>query len=381
MGITFRSGDYIKFVRFGHRTVKDGEAVAIWNARGELTQVIGPRRVTLWFSTIRFLYHFQATVGQFLQVKHRNGTTEHLVGPVELYLNPTKHTSITVMDGRNLINQDDCLILYSHGSSSSPACVGVSNSNNKKVGSEIPPSDDLKLGKGSEMANRKIVYGPQFVIPSENEWIHTFDWSDINSSTAEGSLQGRSNRKRFQILKTNQTELSKVRLAIRTQEGPVVNVLLCMSYKIEHVEKCLDMVDPMACIYSALVADANRGDLSLVEVSKRVSQVSSFASFQEAVDLCGFRILKLYIQEISMPRAVTDKKRQETMEHDARQQVLEKLAHDKEMTRLEFEKKQAEAEAQARLDKIKSRLASEVKEENRNVEMESVQSQVLLEKL
>ena len=34
MGITFRSGGYIKHVRFGGRTIKDGEAAAIWNRNG-----------------------------------------------------------------------------------------------------------------------------------------------------------------------------------------------------------------------------------------------------------------------------------------------------------------------------------------------------------
>ena len=39
-GIDFRSGSYSRYVRFGKRTVKDGEAVALWNMRGVHRQIV-----------------------------------------------------------------------------------------------------------------------------------------------------------------------------------------------------------------------------------------------------------------------------------------------------------------------------------------------------
>jgi hypothetical protein len=43
MGGTFRSSEYISFVRFGGRTIKDGEATDTWDRNGVHKEIIGPK--------------------------------------------------------------------------------------------------------------------------------------------------------------------------------------------------------------------------------------------------------------------------------------------------------------------------------------------------
>ena len=43
MGLDFRGGNYRRYIRFGKRTIKQGEAAAVWNMNGTQTEIIGPR--------------------------------------------------------------------------------------------------------------------------------------------------------------------------------------------------------------------------------------------------------------------------------------------------------------------------------------------------
>ncbi|KAL7576938.1 hypothetical protein ACA910_006695 [Epithemia clementina (nom. ined.)] len=373
MGVTFRSGDYVKFVRFGHRTVKDGEAAVVWNARGELSEVVGPRRVTLWFSTIRFLYHYQATLGQYLRVQHRDGTTEHVVGPVARYLNPTKHNTIQVTDGCNLVSEDDCLVMYSHAKAASINTTDSVAGNDARAVESSTKAQNKGL-----MANRRIVYGPQFVIPSEQESIHTFSWSSFGDGGDGVNSQGTT----FQILKTNKTELRKIRLSLRTVEGPLVAVHLAVSYKIEFAEKCLDITDPMASIHSAILADANRGDIvSMENVFALAAKISTYPAFEKTLTACGFRILQLHVHDILLPHDVAAKLDQEQKHKEAQQRASATLQYDMELIKLKFENKQTQAQEQATLTKFQNQLALDSTEQVHSVQSALVRNDLILEKM
>ena len=336
MGVTFRSGEYVRFVRFGHRTIKDGEAAAVWNARGELTQVVGPRRVTLWFSTIRFLHHKAASHGQYLQVKHRNGQTKHVLGPCAMYLNPAHHQSIQVCNGYNLATEDDCLVIY-----------GGSDSQTREKGME---------------ASRRIAYGPQFVIPSEQETVHTFQWSRAGGGNFETSHEANSRNHAFQILQTNKNEPLYKIVDLKTTQGPSVQVELAICYKVESVEKCLTVADPIAHLSAAMLSDAvsNPNNITLTNVTEKAGQLTTYPSFCEALQSCGIRMVSLRVTKLTLPKSVTDRLSSEKKEHDQRLRDQARLEHDMKLTQLELEKKRGQVEAQATLDKLQSQLQSQV---------------------
>lgn len=112
MGILFRNGSYVKHVRVGKRTIKDGEAAAIWDVNGQHREVVGPQLVRLWCSTIRFLDRKVAGPNEYLCVTHKNGQIEHICGPHAMFCNPVRHQSITVLPAIVLKSPKDCIVVY-----------------------------------------------------------------------------------------------------------------------------------------------------------------------------------------------------------------------------------------------------------------------------
>jgi len=113
MGIDFRDGSYTRRVRLGKRTVKDGEAVAIWDRSGRHYQVIGPKLVYLFYSTIRFLNRHVANENQYIVVEKADGSLEHFQGPCAVWENPVKYRKVTVKNSINLLSERDCVVVIS----------------------------------------------------------------------------------------------------------------------------------------------------------------------------------------------------------------------------------------------------------------------------
>ena len=111
MGITFRDGSYVRHIRIGKRTIKEGEFALVWNVNGRCTKYHGPRQVRFWYSTIRFCTKFIANEKQYLVVCHKDGRTVHTPGPCSQYLDHLLHESIKVHDGIQ-VNADECLVVY-----------------------------------------------------------------------------------------------------------------------------------------------------------------------------------------------------------------------------------------------------------------------------
>lgn len=130
--------------------MKDGEAVAVWNRYGEHRQVIGPRLVRLFFSTIRFLDKKTAGPKEYLRVSLTNGNVEHMRGPVTLYANPVMHSRVEVLPAITLLAASDCIVVHRQ------ADTGFDKSSQ--------PS-----GLSNESIHRVIVKGPNTYYPGPRE--------------------------------------------------------------------------------------------------------------------------------------------------------------------------------------------------------------------
>lgn len=117
MGLDFRGGNYKRYVRFGKRTIKQGEgssphtdcllfksseyvssnnlslsalstAAAVWNMSGVQTEIVGPKLVRLFYSNIRFLDRYSAKSEQYLVVSY--------IGEIEkIYIEDVSELSIS----------------------------------------------------------------------------------------------------------------------------------------------------------------------------------------------------------------------------------------------------------------------------------------------
>jgi len=177
MGVTFRSAGPPKHVFIGGRTIKDGEAAAVWNRWGVHQQIIGPRRIRLFSSTIRFLTRRKAGPHQYLRVAHRDGRVEHIEGGSSLYENPVFHDEVTVHDGTRLNSNSECIIVYKNNSQDT-------QNNKKKNDKQGAPSlkKDIFLDTVPTcQGGKRVILGPCLFIPEPDEHIHEFCWSTCNN--------------------------------------------------------------------------------------------------------------------------------------------------------------------------------------------------------
>lgn len=219
MGVDFRNGSYRRRVRLGKRTVKDGEAVVIWDRNGISREVIGPKLVTwIWFSTIRFLDRCVANERQYIAIEFTNGKVEHRKGPDVVWENPVKHNSVTVHDAIQLLTDKDFIVIL-----------------NQK-----DPSQKMRVERG-----------PKLYFPKEHEICHQLEWTvAINGSQPKIEP--------FQVLRvSNRTFEPSIPM------GGNVNVTFAIQYSIrtgDDDESLVRMVtgfsDPTGTMLDALRSDA-----------------------------------------------------------------------------------------------------------------------------
>jgi hypothetical protein len=275
MGITFRSGNYIRFVRIGGRTIKDGEAAAVWNNRGVHTQIIGPRRLQLFFSTIRFLTRHKAEAHQYLVVKYRDGRVEHIRGPSEIYENPAFHDSVSVQGGTFLSSSDFIVV--------------------QKYGSEIESKHTSSNECIEITSNLHEIHGPKLFIPSPSDYVHEFSWSKVDGiKLIPAALE-------FSTLCDSIYPMD-ITLKVPLSNNNHISLALHVESKIlkASVEKLLEHKDPIARMHQALQADGQiLGDMLTLqnveewkqtEMSNIFNNVESYTELNKAAKQSGMQI-------------------------------------------------------------------------------------------
>jgi hypothetical protein len=182
MGIEFRRSNYKKDVTLGKRTIKDGEAVAIWNRLGVHRQVVGPRLTRLFFSTILFLDKRIAGPNEYLIVTHVDGTVNHIRGPITLYENPVLHISVEVRSAYSLTSASECLVV----------------SREIRVNVE---SEKAQLMVDSRI-ERVLIRGPYLYYPLVGDTVVSFDWHGTPSNSSTSNYFVVPSAHRFTILNT-----------------------------------------------------------------------------------------------------------------------------------------------------------------------------------
>jgi len=367
MGITFRSGGYIKFVRIGGRTIKDGEAAAVWNRSGEHTQIIGPKRVLLFYSTIRFLTRFKAEADQYLKIQHRDGTVEHLQGPVQMYLNPSFHDFISVNDGIKL--KENEVIQVSH----LPMLQNGDVEYNAD-GTAVDNKDESLVVKKS----KRFVLGPTLFIPAEDEIVEEFEWSglpeEFDGVWLLGSGSGDLNKSQKVQLHTQR--VWSVRVPIGS-ESTKVHASLVITYKIDSIDKVTMHKDPCASICAALMGDIQdlfAEDLPTVtsaaafrtvqnNVIHKMSGSKSFTNLIGTGEAIGFSIDSIQVVEVTPGRRMQT---QLTIEHEREMRINTQVANKEseiQFQELELEERRKKMENEVELSRKEAKMQAELAEE------------------
>lgn len=364
MGIDFRSGGYTRFVRIGGRTIKDGEAAAIWNRAGEHNQIIGPKRVLLFYSTIRFLTRYKAESDQYLKIQHRDGTVEHLRGPVQMYQNPSFHDAISVNDGIKL--KENEVIQVSH--------LPMLQNNDVAYN-----PDGTAIGKDETLVvkkSKRFVLGPTLFIPAEDEIVEQFEWSGLPEELDFTSHHGGGSSMKFQMVQLHTKRVWSVRVPIGS-ESTKVHASLAITYKIDSIDKVTMHKDPCASICAALMGDIQElfsEDLPTVTtaagfrsvqttVTHKMSGSKSFPNLMGTGEAIGFSIDSVQVLEVTPGKQM---QKQLTMEHERELRINAQVANKEseiKFQELELEERRKKLENEVELSRKEAQMHAELAEE------------------
>merc|ERR1712137_543821 len=93
------------------RTVKEGECAAIWTMSGKRKLIIGPQRVRMLWSHVRFLDRYVADDTQYLLVQFRDGPKENHRGPIAIFCDPCIHEKMEVVNAFKLA-ANEAIVVY-----------------------------------------------------------------------------------------------------------------------------------------------------------------------------------------------------------------------------------------------------------------------------
>lgn len=295
-GGLFRDGHYHKQVTVGKRRVKEGECAAIWNRKGEVRNVVGPKLVRVFFSDVRFLDRFVADQNQYLVVCFRDGRKENVRGPSALFLDPVAHKSVEVKEAISL-NASECLVVYRE-------------TDNRRDGGILAPAEESKEQDGDAAAaasassvkitvaktlghengvTRRIIRGPTMFIPQANEWIHEFSWHGSNNRMDDARTMIKDALKLTKI-RTLPDQLYYNVTSCRTSDDAQLNIKLMVFYQLQSVETMLDQThDPIGDIVNAVSADVIRfaAEMSFEVFVKRSHELNELAAFPMLVERAG----------------------------------------------------------------------------------------------
>ena len=372
MGVTFRSGGYIRHVFVGGRTIKDGEAAAIWNYKGVHTQIIGPRRIWMYSSTIRFLTRHKANSHQYLVVSHRDGRIEYLRGPTNLYENPALHDSVTVQDAIQLDSERDCIFVtlnHDQNSQKIKDSFHSQSNENKYFTKEI--STITKTSQNQ--AAKRVVKGPLVYFPEVGEKIHDFSWSTIqNQEIIENSYK-------FQILNLCPNRTFSINAPFRTSDLFTFGAKLDFTCQINSLENCVLCDDPIGKMYHAIITDMypfgseiTKDELLGKEYTDKLSRLDTYPSLLKVANQCGFGIDDVKLIELTFDEGL---KAMIKSEHNLTKNLNKKLADEKQkltLHDLELENRRSSIEKENELKKMQLSLDEELRKKSDSIEQASL---------
>lgn len=312
---TFRDGSYHRFVSLGKRTVKDGECAAVWAPSGERTLVVGPKRVHLLFSHVRFLDRHIADQNQYLLIQNRDGRKETVRGPVALFFDPCRHQLITKHDAFKL-SANEAIVVYKEEervvnpeaiSAEAPFPEAAIAPTNAKATTAKHAVVGLRLASAGESGSvtRRVVRGPAVFVPHATEWVHEFSWHGSLGGDGKGSKTGTIDDRKvphavnFSKLRCMPDHLYYTVRDVRTTDDALLSIHLMVFYELCDIEAMLDGTnDPIGDFINATSADvisfgAKNTYSSLLKTASHLNSIDTFPILAHRMGQTGFKLHKV----------------------------------------------------------------------------------------
>lgn len=201
------------------KTVRQGDRVAVWNVKGQVEYIDGPRRLILFRKTIEPLRQYCAGADEYLSIEFTDGHCEHLRGPVSAWYDPVNHLSIDIKDALEL-DSHEAIVVY------------------RRDGSEV---------------QRRVERGPMLFVPSENEWLHAFRWHGADPGNRDHKVPRALHFHKLRVIPDQTYYLVD---DVRTSDDALLTVKLMIFFELADIETMLDQThDPIADFINAVTAD------------------------------------------------------------------------------------------------------------------------------
>jgi hypothetical protein len=247
---------------FGFRTVPTGEKAAVWNLRGEVRVVEGPARPFLFRQNLQPLRRYSAKPGEYLVVRYKDGRSEHLTGPVEVWEDPVRHESVETRKCLH-VDANEVIVVY------------------------------RRQGGG---VSRRVVPGPALFMPTAEEWLHHFSWHGTDPAGARRKVP---HALQFEKLWTIPDQMYHDVEDVRTADDALITVKLMVFFELLDVERMLDQThDPVADFINAVGADVIDfvAGLSFEEFKERTEALNDLGTYRQLTaraERIGYRINKV----------------------------------------------------------------------------------------
>lgn len=317
----------------GLKTIRQGERVAVWDAKGRVRYVDGPRRLWLFRESIEKLKRRSAEADAFLVVRRRDGEAIHQRGPCEVWLDPVEHETI---EARPLIPLDanEALVIYRR-------------------------SD-------GETVERRILRGPARYMPEPNEWLHQFSWHGSDKKNPRKKVPRALAFHKLRVI-PDQTYADV--LDVRTADDALLTVQAMIFFELIDIEQMLDQThDPVADFINAVTADvidfaSGRSFEVFKGDTEQLSDLASYPNLTGRAERIGYRINKVVYRGYEANLALqamhdhaiesrTGLQLEAETERQAQELADLKLAREAERSKQEQEIEQQRTEHQQRMSRL-----------------------------
>ncbi|MBU50901.1 MAG: hypothetical protein CL920_19635 [Deltaproteobacteria bacterium] len=259
-------------------TVSEGQRVLMIDKNGQGKILDGPCRVWRWGKRISHLMQYAAYPGEFLIVRHLDGSQEHMHGPAKIWFDPRIHADIQKEDALQLAAKE-AVVVYS-----------------RNEGDEAE----------EESVQRRIVMGPEVFAPRPGEWLHTFCWHGTKGDGYKkipGALV-------FQKLWLMPDQMYHDVEDVRTADDVVLTIRLMLFFELKDVERMLDEThDPIGDFINAASSDVLDlvGRYTFDEFKTKIellNEITSYHQLNTRAEQVGYRINKVVYRGYSTTAAL-----------------------------------------------------------------------------
>ncbi|NOX58920.1 MAG: hypothetical protein GXP29_08695 [Planctomycetes bacterium] len=247
----------------GLKTIREGTRVAVWNTAGAVRHIDGPRRLWLFRKTLEPVARFSAEADEYLVIRFRDGSAQHMCGPADIWFNAVEHESIGI---HKLvpIDANEAIVIY------------------------------RRAQDGAVV--RRLLRGPAQYMPEPEEWLHEFTWHGSDKKNPRKKVPYALRFTKLRVI-PDQTYFN-VR-DVRTADDALLTVQVMIFFELADIERMLDQThDPIADFINAVTADViDFAAIRPFEEFKRdtgaLNELSAYTNLMSRADRIGYRISKV----------------------------------------------------------------------------------------